>query len=62
MVPKQAVIIGYGAHSAVEQDLFRRLVARNAPNMSFEQYRVVFAAEDTLEQTVEREVQTWEKC
>lgn len=62
VVPKQAVIIGYGAHSAVEQDLFRRLVARNAHNMSFEQYRVVFAAEDTLEQTVEREVQTWEKC
>ena len=62
VVPKQAVIVGYGDLSAGEQDLFRRLVARNAHNMSFEQYRVVFAAEDTLETTVEREVQTWEKC
>lgn len=61
VVPKQAVIVGYGDLSAGEQELFRRLVARNAHNMSFEQYRVVFATEDTLAQTVEREVQAWEK-
>lgn len=59
--PKQAVIVGYGDLPAGEQELFRRLVARNAHNMSFERYRVVFATEDTLAQTVEREVQAWEK-
>ena len=59
--PKQAVVVGYSDLSAGEQDLFRRLVARNAHNMNFEQYRVVFAREDTLAQTVKREVQAWEK-
>lgn len=61
VVPKQAVIVGYGELSQQEKDLFRRLVARNANNMSFEQFRVEFATEATLEQTVEREVLAWAK-
>lgn len=60
VVPKRAVIIGYGARSDAERALFRRLVARNARNMNFERHRVVFAAEQDLEQTVREEVLAWE--
>ena len=60
VVPKQAVIIGYGARSDAERALFRRLVARNARNMNFERHRVVFAAEQDLEQIVREEVLAWE--
>ena len=60
VVPKQAVIIGYGARSDAERALFRRLVARNARNMNFERHRIVFAAEQDLEQTVREEVLAWE--
>ena len=60
VVPKQAVVIGYGARSDTERALFRRLVARNARNMNFERHRVVFAAEQDLEQTVREEVLAWE--
>ena len=59
--PKRAVILGYGADTSREQELFRRLVARNAENMSFESWRVVFAAEQDLEQQVRTEVLAWEK-
>lgn len=58
---KQAVIVGYGAQSHEEQDLFRQLIARNANNMNFEQYRVVFTTEQDLEQTVREEVLAWER-
>ena len=60
VVPKRAVIIGYGARSDEEQALFRRLVARNARNMNFERHRVVFATEQDLEQTVREVVLAWE--
>ena len=43
-----------------ERALFRRLVARNARNMNFERHRVVFAAEQDLEQIVREEVLAWE--
>ena len=58
---KQAVIIGYGESSDAERAVFEKLVARNAHNMNFESWRVVFAPEHELEQTVEREVLAWEK-
>lgn len=41
VIPKRATIVGYGALSDREKDLFRKLIARNAHNMSFEQYRVL---------------------
>lgn len=61
VAPKQAVIVGYGTLSPEEQDLFRQLIARNANNMSFEEYRVVFTTEQDLEQTVREEVLAWER-
>lgn len=59
--PKQAVIIGYGDLSEEEKDIFRQLVARNAKNMSFASWRVVFVPEQEVEQAVQSEVQSWEK-
>lgn len=61
VLPKQAVIVGYGDLSDESKEIFRQLIARNAKNMSFEHYRVVFAAQDELEQTVAKEVQAWAK-
>lgn len=61
VVPKQAVILGYGDISAEEQAIFRQLVARNANNMNFESFRVQFVSEADLEQAVRKEVASWEK-
>lgn len=61
VVTKQAVIIGYGDTSAEEQDIFRQLVTRNANNMNFADYRVVFVPESELELTVRNEVMAWAK-
>lgn len=59
VAPKQAVILGYGDTSAEEREIFRQLVARNAKNMNFAQYRVEFAPEDAVEQVVREEVASW---
>ena len=61
VVPKRATIIGYGSISEEEQGIFTQLVARNAANMSFEDYRVIFTQENMLEQTAINEVLAWEK-
>ena len=60
VVPKQATVIGYGSTSEEEKALFRQLVERNAKNMCFEDYRVIFVPESLLEQTVKDEVAKWE--
>ena len=59
VAPKQAVIVGYGHISDREKEVFRRLVGRNANNMNFESYKVVFTSEEDLERTVRDEVQAW---
>ncbi|HIX90305.1 MAG TPA: NAD(P)H-dependent oxidoreductase [Candidatus Agathobaculum pullicola] len=59
--PKHAVIIGYGDLSEEEKDIFRQLVARNANNMSFTSWRVVFVSEQEVDQAVQSEVQSWDK-
>lgn len=61
VVPKQAVIVAYGDLSEESKEIFQQLIARNAHNMSFETYRVVFTTQDKLEQTVANEVQAWQK-
>lgn len=61
VVPKKAVIIGYGDISAEEQKIFRSLVERNAKNMNFESYRIIFADENEVEAAVRNEVAAWEK-
>ena len=57
---KKATIIGYGEISPEEQAIFRRLVERNAKNMSFESYRILFVPENEVEQAAEKEVAAWE--
>ena len=61
VVPKAAAIIGYGDISPEEQELFCALVERNAKNMSFESYRMIFVAENEVEAAVSKEVAPWEK-
>ncbi len=58
---KQAVIIGYGDISDEEKAVFCQLIARNAKNMQFENYRVIFTTEDALEEAVQNEVLAWGK-
>ncbi len=61
VVPKQAIVIGYGDISSDEQAIFCQLVARNAKNMNFESYRIIFVAENELQKAVRNEVSSWEK-
>ena len=61
VVPKKAVIVAYGAADEEEKDLFRQLVARNARNMNFESWQVIFTDEARLEETVESEAAKWQK-
>ena len=61
VVPKQAVLLGYGDLSEEEKEIFRQLAARNARNMSFAQHRVRFVDEAHVEETVRNEVLAWER-
>ena len=59
--PKSATIVGYGNNlDEAEKQIFKRLVERNARNMNFESYRVVFTTESRLTDTVKNEVAKWE--
>lgn len=60
VVEKNAVIIAYGCDNREEQDLFQRLVARNAYNMRFQTHKVLFVFKEELEQAIIREVEKWE--
>ncbi len=61
VVPKQATVIGYGNISNEEQEIFTQLIGRNAANMNFRSYRIIFSQENTLEQAVMNEVLLWKK-
>lgn len=57
--PKRAVIVAYEAEAEAERDLFRRLVARNARNMSFESYDIRFVGEAEVEAAVKEITERW---
>lgn len=59
VVPKKATIIAYGAVGDEEMNVFKKLIARNAYNMNFENYRVIFTTESQLEKIVASEVGKW---
>ena len=61
VAPKQATIIGYGDISDEEKEIFTQLIGRNASNMCFVDYRVIFARENELEQAAVQEVLSWGK-
>lgn len=61
VVPKQATIIAYGNISDEEKDIFRQLVARNASNMIFSSYEIIFTTEAMLDDMVKTTMEKWEK-
>ncbi len=61
VAPKKATILAYGSMSPEEEKLFCRLVERNAKNMNFADYRVLFAREDEVEAFAQKEVEAWQR-
>lgn len=58
---KQATIIAYGDIDEEERDIFRNLIARNASNMSFESYNIIFTTEAMLDDMVNKVIETWDE-
>ncbi|MGL5540195.1 MAG: flavodoxin family protein [Erysipelotrichaceae bacterium] len=61
VAPKQALIIAYGCEDSEEQAIFRQYIARNALNVNWERYTIVFAHENEIEAFVLQEVSQWNK-
>lgn len=61
VTPKQATIIAYGDIDEEERDIFRNLIARNASNMSFESYNIIFTTEAILDDMVNKVLETWDE-
>lgn len=61
VTPKQATIIAYGDIDEEERDIFRNLIARNASNMSFESYNIIFTTEAMLDDIVNKVLETWDE-
>ena len=61
VAPKEALIVAYGEYPAEERELFIELVARNAKNMNFKSYRVLFVPEGEVEEAVGKEVMRWKE-
>lgn len=61
VAPKEALIVAYGEYPAEERELFLELVARNAKNMNFKSYRVLFVPEGEVEEAVGKEVMRWKE-
>lgn len=61
VAPKRAAIVAYGAADDGEREIFRDLVARNALNMNFVDYRILFVDEDAVNPTVSKLLKQWEK-
>ena len=62
MVPKDATILAYGDTGEEEQALFRKLVARNAHNMSFKTHHVLFCREEEVNDFAGKELKAWNVC
>ncbi len=59
VVPKNAVIIGYGSKNKKERIVFENLIERNSKNMLFNEYKVVFADKENLSKAVDEAVKSW---
>ena len=57
---KDALIIAYGCTDEEERNVFRRLIARNANNMLFKSWRIIFTQKSQVQSLVEREAASWE--
>lgn len=58
---KDAVIIAYGDINDDEKAVFEKLISRNALNMNFKSYNIIFVKENNLNQAVDKEVKKWRK-
>lgn len=56
---KNATIIAYGEVSNEEKELFKNLVERNAKNMNFKHYKILFISENNLDKAVQKEIIKW---
>lgn len=61
VAPKEALIVAYGEYPEEERQLFLELVARNAKNMNFKSYRVLFVPEEEVGEAVGKEVMRWKE-
>lgn len=57
---KDAIVIAYGCIDKEEQNIFKRLIQRNAHNMNFKNFNIIFAGEENLENVVSEEIEKWE--
>ena len=62
VAPKEATILGYGALSERERQVFSHMAHRNARNLQFSSLRLCFAGEEQVEQTAREEVRRWKSC
>ncbi len=58
---KDATIIGYGADTEEEQQIFFKLIQRNSKNMNFNKSKIIFADKEDLDAIVTSEVKKWER-
>lgn len=58
---KKATIIAYGVEDKEKYSIFRQLVSRNAHNMNFEHYEILFTTESMVDDMVKYVLEKWEK-
>lgn len=58
---KKATIVAYGDTTEEEKEIFRQLIGRNAHNMSFSEYEIVFVTEAGLDEAVKQILERWKK-
>lgn len=59
VVMKNAIIIAYGNINDDEKEVFKKLIERNAHNMNFKSFNVIFVEEENLEEVVFKEIEKW---
>lgn len=60
---KRATIVAYAdiEIDEEERDIFRQLIARNARNVNFSSYKIIFTTEDMLDDVIKNILETWER-
>lgn len=60
VMPKRATIVPYGNIPEEEKEIFKRLVSRNAKNVCFVDYKIIFSTEENLDKTIKNIIDSWE--
>lgn len=56
---KHATILAYGNITKEEKQIFTRLIERNAYNMNFESYNIIFTDESEIDNLTEKIIEQW---